>query len=134
MIVVLDTNVLMSGLFWAGPCYDILTAWRDGRFRLLLTTAILDEYIRVAARLSREFPGVDAAGFIGLLVCEAGFCDAVALPERVCSDPDDDKFIECALAAGGMVISGDKHLLAVSGYRGVGVLTPRAFVDRYLSE
>ena len=46
---------------------------------------------------------------------------------------DDDKFLACALASGaGTIVSGDKHLLSVSGYRGIEVLRPRAFVDRYL--
>jgi uncharacterized protein len=55
------------------------------------------------------------------------------LKERVCEDPDDDKFIACALASGcGVIISGDKHLLKVSGYQGIEVLKPREFVDQYL--
>ena len=41
------------------------------------------------------------------------------LREPVCDDPDDDKFLACALASGAKVIvSGDKHLLKVSGYHG----------------
>jgi predicted nucleic acid-binding protein len=55
------------------------------------------------------------------------------LPETVCEDPDDDKFLACALAsASTVVISGDKHLLKVSGYRNLEVLNPRDFVNKYL--
>lgn len=57
----------------------------------------------------------------------------VKLKEPICEDPDDDKFPACALASGSRVIvSGDKHLLKVSGYEGIEVLKPREFVDRYL--
>jgi predicted nucleic acid-binding protein len=45
----------------------------------------------------------------------------------------DDKFFACALASESkVIISGDNHLLDVSGYAGVEVLKPREFVDRYL--
>jgi predicted nucleic acid-binding protein len=56
------------------------------------------------------------------------------LAERVCSDPDDDKFLACAVASRTkIVVSGDKHLLAVSGFRGIKVVKPRQFVDEHLS-
>ena len=49
------------------------------------------------------------------------------------SDPDDNKFMECAIASNSeIIISGDKHLLKVSGYQGITVLKPREFVDSYL--
>ncbi len=57
----------------------------------------------------------------------------VKLEESVCEDPDDDKFFACTLASGSrVIISGDKHLLRVSGYEGIEVLKPREFVDRFL--
>jgi len=57
-----------------------------------------------------------------------------ALDGRIRTDPDDDKFLACALASGaGTIVSGDKHLLSVSGYRGIEVLRPRAFVEGYLA-
>jgi predicted nucleic acid-binding protein len=62
------------------------------------------------------------------------FSDQVML-EPVCEDPDDDKFIACALASGcKVIVSGDKHLLKVSGFGGIRVLRPRAFIDEYLSQ
>jgi len=54
---------------------------------------------------------------------------APPLPEQVCEDPDDDKFLACALAGRNKVIvSGDKHMLDVSGYQKIEVLKPRKFV------
>ena len=34
MKVVLDTNVFVSGVFFSGPPFEILSAWRDGRLQL----------------------------------------------------------------------------------------------------
>ncbi len=47
MRAVLDTNVLISGVFFAGGAYEILKAWSDGRFELVLSEEILEEYLRV---------------------------------------------------------------------------------------
>ncbi|KXK15132.1 MAG: twitching motility protein PilT [Chloroflexi bacterium OLB14] len=59
----------------------------------------------------------------------------VKLKEPICEDPDDDKFFACALSSDSkIIISGDKHLLKVSGYEGVEVMKPRDFVDKYLAE
>ena len=53
--------------------------------------------------------------------------------EPICEDPDDDKFIACALAEKTKtIISGDKHLLNISGYKGIKVFKPRLFIDKYL--
>jgi len=57
------------------------------------------------------------------------------LPEPVSSDPDDDKFLECAIATGvAVIVSGDKDLLDQSGSRSVRVLRPRQFATEFLSE
>ena len=134
MRVVLDTNVFVSGVFFRGPPHTILEAWRRGRLKLLISAEIFDEYRRVGAELAVQFPGVDLAPMLGLLAVKARIVSAPPLPERVCDDPDDDKFLACALAGGcGAVISGDRALLRASGYRGIAVFTPRQFGDRHLT-
>ena len=56
-----------------------------------------------------------------------------SLTRPICSDPDDDKFLACAVAGKVKhIVTGDKALLATSGYRGITVLTPREFVERFL--
>jgi predicted nucleic acid-binding protein len=46
-------------------------------------------------------------------------------------DPDDDKFIETALVGkGGIVVSGDRHLLSLGSVEGIEILTARQFLDR----
>lgn len=133
MRVVLDANVFISGVFFAGPPYQILDAWRYGRLQLIISADILDEYQRVSKTLTKEYPQVDVAPIMKLLAVEAEMISPLRLPERVCQDPEDDKFLACALAAKtGIVISGDKHLLRVSGYRGIEVIRPREFVNHYL--
>ena len=132
MRVVLDTNVFISGVFFSGPPNQILKAWRDGKIQLVLSEKILEEYLRVAEILSERFPQIQLGPILELLTVEAGFTFTFDLPETVCADPDDDKFIECAIAGKAeAIISGDKHLLRVSGYHGLDVMTPRKFIDKF---
>ena len=134
MRVVVDTNVFISGVFFGGIPGRILRAWRESRIELVLSAEILEEYLRVGDRLSQEYPGVDLGPFLALLTTHAEIVDAPALPEPVSADPDDDKFLACALIAGAAVIvSGDKDLVDRSGWRGVRVLRPRQFSDEFLS-
>jgi predicted nucleic acid-binding protein len=57
-----------------------------------------------------------------------------SLLRHVCIDPDDDKFLACALTGKcKLIVSGGKHLLRVAGYRGIKIIKPREFVNDYLS-
>jgi putative PIN family toxin of toxin-antitoxin system len=132
--IVLDTNVFVSGVFFTGPPHAILKAWHDGRLKIVASAEILEEYRRVGVELSEQFPGVDLEPFLALLAIGAEIILAPELSERVCKDPDDDKFLACAIAGRcKIVVSGDKQLREVSGYRGVEVMSPRAFLNRYLN-
>ncbi len=133
MRIVLDTNVFVSGVFFAGPPNRILQAWRDRKVDLVVSPEILEEYQNVGIELRAQFPQIDLSPILDLLVVMAEVCLAPSLPAPVCRDPEDDKFLACALAARvAMIVSGDKDLLAISGYRGIKVITPRSFVNTYL--
>lgn len=134
MRLVLDTNVFVSGVFFKGPPYTILDAWRRGKVELVLSLEIFDEYSRTGKRLSEEFRGVDLSPWLRLASSQSTLVTTRPLGRQVCSDREDDKFLECALACeGAIIVSGDKALLRVSGYKGIRVLSPRQFVDENLT-
>lgn len=134
MKVVLDTNVFISGVFFIGPPYQILAAWRDGSIQLVISPDILDEYRRVGEILAEDHPMIDLWPMLEFVIQNAAIYSAPPLDEEVCQDHDDDKFLACALASGSsIIVSGDKHLLKVSGYQDINVMKPRDFVDRYLT-
>lgn len=133
MRVILDTNVFVSGVFFTGPPARILEAWSAGQLSLVTSPDILDEYYRVGVRLAEQYPDVDLNPAIALLAVEAEIIEASKLPEPVSDDPDDEKFLACAKSAGvSVIVSGDKHLLDVSGWESIDVLKPRQFLERYL--
>jgi predicted nucleic acid-binding protein len=56
-VVVIDTNVLVSGIFWKGKPYQVIESWEQGAFKLLASPEILEEYRRVLEDLSKRHPG-----------------------------------------------------------------------------
>jgi uncharacterized protein len=133
MRIVLDTNVLVSGLFFGGPPYQVLQAWQRGKVRLVVSPEILAEYSRVAARLNQRYRGIDISSLLDLVAIHSQIVLAAPLPKPVCDDPKDDMFLACAVAARTrIIVSGDKHLLAVSGFAGIRVMRPKIFVDQLL--
>ncbi len=104
MKIVLDTNVFVSGVFFSGPPYRILKAWRDGQLQLAVSREILEEYQRVGQELAGKFPGVDLEPILELITFKAKIFPSPGLPGPVCQDPNDDKFFACAVAARSKII------------------------------
>jgi putative PIN family toxin of toxin-antitoxin system len=135
--VVRDTTVVLSGIFFGGVPCRILSAGSDGRFQLVLSPEILDEYRRAGDALARRSAerGAALAPILGLIATHAALIDVPPLLQPVSQDPDDDKFLAAALAAGAsIVVSGDGHLRAVSEWHGIRVLSPRQFMEAYPRE
>ena len=130
MRVVLDTNVLVSGIFFSGVPGRVLEAWADERFELVLSPAIFDEYLRTCARLAASRAGLEYEAVLATIVGHGTLVADTDLGEAITVDPDDDKFMLCANSAGAIVVSGDSDLLDVSGWQGVEVLRPRDFLRR----
>ena len=135
MRIVLDTNVLISGIYFSGLPGKILQAWRSHKLQLAISTEILEEYLNVAERLATQYVNVEYEGILGLIVQNTELVQSTDLPEPVSEDPDDDKFLACALASNTrIIVSGDNDLLKVSGYANIRVLTPKAFVSGFLDQ
>ena len=131
MRIVLDTNVLMSGIFFGGAPGNILNAWQAGQIRLAVSPEIIEEYIATAEILSERYESIPLEPVITLLTMHSELWQSPLLDDQVCSDLDDDKFLACALASGAeCVVSGDKALLRVSGYCNIRVLSPRQYVEK----
>ena len=131
----MDTNVLMSEIFFGGVPGRVIDAWVDGSLELVLSPDILDEYRRVGSELRGRYPERATAltSVLTLIAMHASIVNAMPLALPVSADAADDMFLAAAVAADvTTVISGDRHLLDVTGWRGIAVVTPRQFVDQFL--
>ena len=130
MRIVLDTNVLMAGIFWSGPPFEILEQWKKGLIKLVVSPEIIEEYTRVGEELSQDHPGVDVSPILDLIVTTSEICLPSPLPQPACRDTSDDKFIACALSAkADYIVSGDKDLVTMVNYGGIRVVKPKEFLN-----
>jgi len=116
--VILDTNVLMSAIFFGGIPGQVLKAWAGRGYTLVLSPEILDEYRRVGDEMAQRHPERKEAlePVLSLIAMNAVVVGAPPLGKPVSEDLDDDKFLACALVSGApIIVSGDKDLLRVSG-------------------
>ena len=130
--VVVDTNVFISSFFGGNP-RKIIDPWKSGEITLCLSKPIVDEYVEVLGRLGlqnekeiEELLGLFAHGFHVVFTAKTPELHIVE------KDPDDNMFIECAVALkAGVVITGDKALKAIQEYMNIKIVSPNEFLSKY---
>ena len=131
MRAVLDTNVVMSAVFFGGVPLKIVRAAFTRKIELVASKAVLSEYREVAERLHGQFPAVNYRRPLAILESKLTVVRPVALGETICRDPDDDAILACAIGGNAKVIcSGDGDLLALDGFRGLEIMRPSEFCRR----
>lgn len=127
MRIVLDTNVIVSGVFWRGKPFAILRAWAQGRLSDVGSPEILWEYERVLLEIAKHKVTADLEHWLTFLQ------DRIELIQpgrevKICRDPKDDMFLSCALAAHAVyIVSGDDDLLVLKAVEGIPILKAAAF-------
>ena len=122
-----DTNVLVSAVIADGPPRRVLEAIADGSAELVLPEPVGEELRRVLGeKLGLGDTAIDA--ILGMLDELAGV--SAGVPDRVESisgDPDDDRILAAASAAGAdVLISGDsKHLLPLGLHKEMRIVRPQ---------
>ena len=130
---ILDTNVFISGVFWKGAPSEILKAWQEERFRLAISLPILEEYRRVLDELTKERAISVLTSILKIIELHSEMVEPVSFTEAVCSDPDDDKFLEAAIAAGAdYVVEWDRAFLNLKSHLGVEIVRPSRFLKLLL--
>ena len=128
MRLVLDTNVVISGLLWNGtPAQLIETAQADA-MELCTSRTLLAELTRILHRA--KFDKAVSASGMSLDELLTGYVELATLvipepiPPTVLNDPDDDHVLGCALAAkADLIVSGDQDLLALKLFAGIPIVT-----------
>ncbi len=133
--VVLDTNVLVSAVImpWRNPSSILHLCLAQKGVRLCASEPVLKEYREV---LLRPKFGLDP-DLVGALFRRIRSCALVVSPEEsmsfLVSDPDDAKFMECAVAAGArFLVTGNRKHFVVEKYGSTRVVTPAEFVQIFL--
>jgi putative PIN family toxin of toxin-antitoxin system len=131
--VVLDTNVLLSGIAYPGTVPGkIVAAWRHGALEVVLSPYILEELRRTLPRLVHRhgLGPSEVEDLVDILAIEAEVVEPSPSQDRALADPDDQPVLGTLIAAlraarADYLITGDRALLALA--ERYPIITPAAF-------
>ncbi|MCU4718152.1 putative toxin-antitoxin system toxin component, PIN family [Halapricum hydrolyticum] len=133
MRAVLDTNVLISGVIATGVPHELLVKGFNHEYQIVVSIETLAEFRDTLLKYPERFhmtedevqEEVETIRYFAEFVTPQEDITAVE------DDPDDDKFLEAAVAGDvDYLVSGDGHLLSLDTFRGVDIVEPRTFYER----
>ena len=136
MKVVLDTNTIISGLFWRSNPHRILELIREQQLTGYTSQALLDELLDVLRRpkFSTKLTSIGTTpqeiveDIEALLVS----IQVVTVEPVIVTDSDDDEVLACAKTAGAdCIVSGDRDLLGLQIYEGIPILSATELLSRW---
>ncbi|MEA3285810.1 MAG: putative toxin-antitoxin system toxin component, PIN family [Candidatus Marinimicrobia bacterium] len=132
MRIVIDTNVVISGVLFGGNPRKVLDYWKMNSYELICSPEIIDEYEDVLYRMLNKVKNSNSElveAFLSLLVKSA----TLIHPHhntKLSRDPDDDVFVNCALSGRALyIVSGDRDLLDIEEVDGIDIITVREFIE-----
>ncbi len=131
-IAVLDTSVVVAGIFWKTDAHRCLVALTKRRFFIACSDGIFLEYRRSTLKREKQFE-IDPRPMLDYLEAVARKVEPVRLRGRICRDATDDIFIATAAAANAQfIVTHDPDLLILEKPFGIEILRPREFLRRIL--
>lgn len=128
--LLLDTNVVVSGLLWGGHSRQLLQRAIDGSVALYCSPVLIDELGQTLRydKLQRRIASLQttAQALVTYYVALVTIVVPHVVPRVISHDADDDHVLACALESQAhLIVSGDQHLHSLGGsYQGVRIVTP----------
>ena len=126
--VVIDTNIFVSAHIAGGTIIqEIIDKWIEEKFILLISKPILEEIIEVFKRKRIEAKKIEK--LLNLISQKAILIEPKEKLEIIKDDPEDNKFLECAVEGkADYIVSGDIHLLSLKKYKDIPIFKVREFI------
>lgn len=125
MKIVLDTNVLLVSITPRSLYFPLFESFLNEEFELCVTTEILLEYEEIL----KKYVGVELASIILRIIENAPNTEFVTRYfewELIKVDPDDNKFVDCAIASSAkLIVTDDKHFNVLEEIKFPKVVTMR---------
>jgi putative PIN family toxin of toxin-antitoxin system len=127
--IVIDTNVVASAVFFGGKPRILLEMLMKRQVEAYASPSIINEYQETCDELLSRYPVKPLLLPLNHIISACRLIEPQS-KVSVCRDPDDNKFIECAMDAGCVyIVSGDKDLLSVKAHAGIRIVTVADFLD-----
>ena len=134
MKIVVDTNVVISGVFFGGAPRQVLNAIVASEVTACATAEIVEEYLEIVDEMISRKQGKINRSILSPLIHSLEMIEPQTYVE-LSRDPDDDKFLGCAQDARALyIVSGDKDLLTLERYENIEIITAKEFCNRYLPQ
>ena len=134
MKIVVDTNVIISGVFFNGLPNQFLKEIALNEIEIVASEEIIKEYYDISKELVESKTGHFNKALFDIIVGKM----EIIVPQTkvdVCRDPDDNKFIECAIDGEAIfIVSGDQDLLTIEQYQGVLIVSVADYYSEILCE
>ena len=129
--VVLDTNVFVSALLFRGELSKVVDWWQGGKITPVVSRETFNELVTVLSYPRFRLSSKEIMVVIDEEVLPYVEVTEVMHPVRgVSSDPEDDKFLSCAVSAGvTTLVTGDKDLLSLEDYHGLRIISVKEFIE-----
>ena len=131
MRIVIDTNVVVSAVFFGGRPRELLEELFSNHIEAFASPEILIEYKETFDELCSRYPDRP----VRIPITQIAAACKIVIPDKqfhICRDPDDDKFIDCAEAGKCIfIVSGDKDLLSLTKVENIEIITVSEFFKRY---
>ena len=137
MRAVLDTNVLISSVISTGVPHEIVVKGVSSEYQIVVSVATLTEFRETLLKYPERFhmDEEEVQEEVETIRYFAEFVDPDDDITAVEDDPDDDKFLEAAVAGNvDYIVSGDKHLLDVDSFHGTDIVDPRTFYEHLTAQ
>ena len=137
MRAVLDSNVLISSVISTGVPHEIVIKGGSSEYQIVVSVATLTEFRDTLLKYPEKFhmDEEDIQEEVETIRYFAEFVDPDEEITAVEDDPDDDKFLEAAVAGNvDYIVSGDRHLLDLDSFQGIEIVEPRAFYERLTTQ
>lgn len=132
MKVVIDTNTYISGILFYGAPRMVLNLVIEGKIESFISDDMVIELREVLGRKKFGLSGQNVHFIITEIESVNNSVNPSIDIQAVEKDPTDNKVIACAVEAGAdVIVSGDKHLTELKGFRNIEILSADSFLKKY---
>ncbi len=130
-IVVLDTNIFISAVFWEGKPYIIVKKAINQEIIVFISNYIIEEIRKVLAR-DFNLEKQEIEDIVNAVLYFTHLIEPKESVKAIKDDPKDDKLLDCALACNTeFIVSQDNHLLNLETFRGIKIVSPEEFLHTF---
>ena len=129
MMIVADTNVLISGTFWNGNESRLLKLCKVGEVTNVISPEIVKEFEYVVSRSKFGLTKGEVNNALEIVISLSVLVHPRTKINVVSDDPDDDRILECAIEGDAKyIVTGDSHLIRLREYQGIKILNASEFL------